>query len=290
MFSILHISDLHFGPPYRPEVGAALLDQAAETDFDLLIVSGDFTQRARREQFEQARSFLDRLPDVARIVVPGNHDVPLYRIWERLTAPHELYKQYISERLNTVLVTDSICLVGLDSTAPRRAITNGRISRDQLDFCRCAFADAPPNAFRAVVAHHHFAPAPDYERTEIIPGAQRALDLFEELGVEVVFAGHLHRSYIGNSLDIYPGENRNRGIVIAQCGTSTSQRGRTREREKNTINLIEVDETMLAVTHMMHFDHTSRFEPISRHIFPRRPHVHLPHDPAWQTDSNSCRQ
>jgi 3',5'-cyclic AMP phosphodiesterase CpdA len=77
MLTILHISDLHFGPPYVPAVGAALLRAAPRMQADLIVASGDFTQRAKPEQFAQARAFLDQLPKLPRVVVPGNHDVPL---------------------------------------------------------------------------------------------------------------------------------------------------------------------------------------------------------------------
>jgi hypothetical protein len=95
---------------------------------------------------------------------------------------------------------------------------------------------------RIVVAHHHFAPAPDYEGGEVMPKAKRAIDAFADLGVEMVLGGHLHRAYIGNSLDLYPGADREHGIIIVQSGTTTSRRGRAREREKNTLNLIRVGE------------------------------------------------
>ncbi len=139
MLTILHISDLHFGPPYVPRVGQALLRLAPSLSPDVIVASGDFTQRAKREQFEQASAFLAQLPDVPRVVVPGNHDVPLYRIAERLARPHELYCQYISRDLDTVLTLKAAVIVGLDSTAPRTAISNGRLHRGQLGFCRRAF-------------------------------------------------------------------------------------------------------------------------------------------------------
>jgi 3',5'-cyclic AMP phosphodiesterase CpdA len=269
MLTILHISDLHFGPPYVPRVGEALLRVAPALDPDVIVASGDFTQRAQRQQFEQARAFLDKLPSVPCLVVPGNHDVPLYRVVERMLHPHQLYCQYISPELDTVLKLKNAVIVGLDSTAPRRTISNGRLHRDQLDFCGRAFHEAPCGAARIVVAHHHFAPAPDYLHDQTMPKARRAVNRFVDLGVEMILGGHLHRSYIGNSLDFYPGNHRDRGIVIVQCGTTTSRRGRGREREKNTFNLIRIDETTLQITHFLFFDDNSGFAPFSRYTFPR---------------------
>lgn len=269
MLSMLHVSDLHFGPPHVDHVSEAVVRAAHELSIDAIIASGDFTQRATREQYAQARAFLDRLPNLPTVVVPGNHDVPLYRVMERVFAPYRLYREYISEELDTVYQLDNAVIVALNSTSPMRAITNGRINGWQLDFCERAFRDAAPELARIVVAHHHFAPAPDYEGGQVMPRAKRAIDCFSELGVEMVLGGHLHRAYVGNSLDVYPGRDREHGIIIVQSGTTTSRRGRAREREKNSLNVIRVGEDRVRVTHYMYFDELLGFAPISRHLFPR---------------------
>ena len=294
MLTILHISDLHFGPHYLPHVGEALLGATAKLRPHIIVISGDFTQRAKVGEYHAARQYMERIASFAQlpgavVPVPGNHDVPLYRVWERLTDPFGNYRKFISPDLDAVHRFElnssaddgegdghpiSCVIVALKSAAPYRAITNGRIRRDSLAFCEQAFNQSPPpeQALRIVVAHHHFAPAPDYERSEVMPKAKRAMDLFARLNVDMVLGGHLHRAYIGNSLDVYPGEERDRGIIIVQAGTATSQRGRVREAEKNSFNLIQSDGRMIEITHYMHFEGTdqlSGFAPASRHIFPR---------------------
>jgi 3',5'-cyclic AMP phosphodiesterase CpdA len=269
MLTIFHISDIHFGSPYVPHVGESVIRAARELPIDVIVASGDFTQRAKRSEYAAAREFLDRLPRLPLVVVPGNHDVPLYRVFERIFSPYDLYREYISPDLDTVHRLDNAVIVALNSTAPLRHITNGRISRRQLEFCAEVFRDVPPGVARIVVAHHHFAPAPDYEGGEVMPQAKRAMDCFAELGVELVLGGHLHRAYIGNSLDVYPGRDRDRGLIIAQSGTTTSRRGRAREREKNSLNFIRMGEDRVRVTHYMYFDELLGFAPVSRHLFPR---------------------
>jgi 3',5'-cyclic AMP phosphodiesterase CpdA len=267
MLTLLHCSDIHFGPPYHPEIGEALLRFAEEVAPDVVVASGDFTQRAKEEQFREAREFLDRMPNVPVVVTPGNHDIPLYRVGERLFDPYRHYKRYISEELDSVTRVPGAVIVALNSTAPHRAITNGRIHAWQLDFAREAFADTPDDVQRVVVSHHHFAPPPDFEGAQAMPKAKRALDAFTAMRVDVVLGGHLHRAYIGNSLDVYSGVDREHGIVIAQSGTSTSRRGRAREREKNSFNLLRLDKRLIRVTHYMYFDPAGGFIPTSRHIF-----------------------
>lgn len=269
LLNLLHISDLHFGKPYLPRIGEALLRKIEKLSPELLVVSGDLTQRAKLKEFKAARAYLDRLPPVPKVIVPGNHDVPLYRVFERLFYPYKLYSRYISEHCDTVFRRENVVVVGLDSTNPRSAITNGRIRREQLEFCAQAFTEAPANAVRIVVAHHHFAPAPDYRRSEVMPKAKRALDFFARLKVDLILAGHLHRAYVGNSLDVYPGEDREHGIIIVQCGTSTSRRGRAREREKNSFNWVEVLENSVRVIHYMYFDDNHDFCPVTQYELAR---------------------
>jgi len=267
---LLHISDLHFGPPYVELVGEAVLRIAPLLKPDAVIVSGDLTQRAKRDQFLAAKAFLLQLPKVPQLVIPGNHDVPLYRLVERWNHPLQLYREIIFEELNPILRLDRAVIVGLDSTAPRTAISNGRINKWQLEGCEEAFRGVPSDLVRIVVAHHHFAPAPDYLSDSIMPKAKRSIERFVDLRVDMILGGHLHRAYIGNSLDFYSGNHRDRGIICVQCGTTTSRRGRGREREKNSLNLVEVGRYFISIIHYIYFHETGEFEAMSRHTFRRQ--------------------
>jgi 3',5'-cyclic AMP phosphodiesterase CpdA len=212
------------------------------------------------------------------VLVPGNHDVPLYRVLERLVTPYALYREYLTDALDAVVHRPDAVIVALNSTAPRRAISNGRIRRPQLALCAKTFASAPSGAARIVVTHHHWAPAPDYEGGEVMPWAKQALDILTELRVDLILSGHLHRASIGNSLDIYAGRDREHGILLVQCGTSTSRRGRAREREKNSFNWIRITDRVIHITHYMYFAEVGGFAPVSRHVFPRahRPYFQKP--------------
>jgi len=280
MITILHGSDVHFGKPHVPEAAKAFLDAAEALQPDMIVISGDFTQRAKVAEYVAARRYLDMLPDVPLVVTPGNHDVPLYRVWERLFAPFRNYHEYIHPDLDSVTRVPGATVVSLNSAAPHSAIVNGRIRARQIEFARRAFAGAAGDDVRVVVMHHHLAPAPDYEGDRPLPGGRGILDAFERMGVDLVLGGHLHRAYIGNSLDVYPGENRDRGIVIVQSGTTTSRRGRAREREKQSFNLIRIQVERIEVRHFMYFDDLSGFAPFSAHAFPRGAAHHLSDLPA----------
>lgn len=269
--TIVHASDLHFGTPHLPRMAEAFLASARVLAPDVLVLSGDFTQRAKVREYEAAKAYIERLPDVPTVVTPGNHDIPLYRVAERIFAPYRNYKAHINEELDTVTRVPGLTIVALNSSDPHRSIVNGRIHGWQVDFAREAFAASPAGDLRAVVAHHHLAPAPDYEGDRPLPGARRVLEALEEMGVELVMGGHLHRAYIGNSLDVHPGRDRDRGVVVVQSGTTTSRRGRARERAKNSFNVVRIENDRLEIAHHMYFGDANGFAPLSEHLFPRAP-------------------
>ncbi len=269
MLTILHGSDLHFGKPFDAKVAGVFLQAIRDLSPDLIVLSGDFTQRAKVREFQEARDFLRGLPDAPVVVTPGNHDVPLYRVWERLFAPLRNYREFISQELDTVTAVKGATVVSLNTTAPLRAIVNGRIRDRQLLFAAHAFHDAPEGELRVVVLHHHLAPAPDYESDQVLPGFQRYLDAFSKMKVELILGGHLHRAYIANSLDTFPAGEGRKGIVIAHSGTTTSRRGRARERKKNSFNLIGIAGDRMVITHYLFVGEEGGFVPVGTHAFPR---------------------
>jgi 3',5'-cyclic AMP phosphodiesterase CpdA len=278
MLNVIHISDLHFGEPFVPRVAQALHEKIHQFAPDLLVVSGDLTQRAKVGEFVAARDFLQTLPAIPQIVVPGNHDVPLYRFHERLFTPYRLYERYISAQRNYVIQRNDAVVVALDTSNPHRFVDNGRIRPAQLELLTQAFDAAAADATRIVVMHHHLAPSPDYDRSQTMPGAKKVLDVLIRHRVDLILAGHIHRAYVGNSLDIYAGEDRDHGIIIVHCGTSTSRRGRAREREKNSFNQVTVSSSTITVVHYLYFDDNHAFQPVARHEFARAQQRYL-HEP-----------
>ncbi len=61
---LIHLSDLHFGA-HDPVLVTAVERRLDEEAPDLVVISGDFTQRARTEQFKEAGAFLLRQAEPA---------------------------------------------------------------------------------------------------------------------------------------------------------------------------------------------------------------------------------
>ena len=240
MLTVLHGSDVHFGRPHRPLVAAALLEMVNKTAPDVVVLSGDFTQRAKVSEFEQARAYLQKLAGVPVVVTPGNHDIPLYRIHERLVSPFRNYHAFISENLDTVTRVGGAAFVALNSVDPHRSIVNGRIGDHQLQFLAHIFQETFDADVRIVVTHHALAPPTDGGSDATIPSSGALLDRFRALGVDLVLSGHLHRGFVTRSSQVRA-DHRDRGdIAIVHSGTATSSRGRAAEKGKNSVNLLKI--------------------------------------------------
>jgi 3',5'-cyclic AMP phosphodiesterase CpdA len=233
---------------------------------DLVVISGDLTQRARPEQFRAARELVDRLP-MPSLVVPGNHDVPLWRVWERAFDPFGAYARHFSPDLEPVYRDDEMLVVGINS-AFNWTRKDGRIRLKRLLAVRDLFASTPESLFKVVVVHHHLIPPPNFGSQRVLANAHEAIDLFSRAGVDLVLSGHLHQSYIASSEEFYP-EGRP-PVIIVHAGTTTSNRGRAAEREKNTCNWIEVDDKKIVVSQLRWHGDLARFAEHSRHLYPRQ--------------------
>lgn len=266
MRTLLHISDVHFGPPHLPRVAQGVLDFIGRHQPGLVILSGDLTQRAKPKQFQEARAFVDSIP-VPTIVVPGNHDVPLYRFWERAFNPFGCYRQHFSPELEPVFRDEELLVVGIN-TAFGWTVKEGRITLRRLQEVAKVFEEAPDGLFKVVVAHHHTIPPPNFGTQRVLVNAYEAIDLFSTAGVDLILSGHLHQTYIGNSEEFYP--KGRPPVVILHSGTTTSRRGRAGEREKNSCNWIRIDERSMIVSHYRWHDSLGRFAEHSRHWYPRQ--------------------
>jgi 3',5'-cyclic AMP phosphodiesterase CpdA len=264
--TLLHISDVHFGPPHRPRVSDGVVELATARRPDLVILSGDLTQRARPEQFAEARRFVDRFP-VPTLVVPGNHDVPLYRFWERLFSPYANWRRYVSPELDSVTLVSGATVVALNTSAPRRAIVSGRIREAQLDFAHRAFQKASEGDARIVVAHHHFVPLPGGEAGRTLPRAREILEALESMRVDLILGGHVHVTHLSTSRSVVPGDGP--GIPLVACGTTASSRGRLGETGRNSYNVVRVEGETVEVVSNLSEGAPPRFVPGVRRLFLR---------------------
>lgn len=260
---VVQISDLHFGR-VDEAVLAPLRAALASLAPDLLVVSGDLTQRARASQFRAARAYLDTLPQ-PQLVVPGNHDVPLYNVFARFLAPLRTYRRIVTEDLDPHFIDAEIAVVGVN-TARSATFKGGRINEEQVAAVRARICKLPDEVVKIVVTHHPFdVPKDSRDGDQIVGRARMALEQLADCGADVLLSGHLHESHVGHTADRY----RIAGLsaLVVQAGTATSSR--TRE-SPNSFNLLRLDGRHIEIVQyawagssfqpgpVLAFDHDSR--------------------------------
>lgn len=270
---IAHLSDVHFGRISDPSVVDALVDEVNGGEVDLVVVSGDLTQRARRREFRAARAMLDRFVPPT-MVVPGNHDV---RAWwhnpfDRLWRSSKRFRRFIDADLTPSFVGDGITAFGLNS-AHGWTIKGGRIRPEHVAEMEAFFQAQSPDAFRVLTLHHHLLLLDGLGKHDVSRGARRALDAAGRSRVDLVLCGHLHTSHVA-PVELAPAGKKDADghrVVIASAGTATSNRGRGTDRNVNFYNWINVGAETFTVCERQFDLEAGRFHDARQTTFDRRP-------------------
>ena len=239
MRTLVHLSDLHFGKVDHALL-APLRDLVQRIAPDVVVVSGDLTQRAKSEQFEQARAWLDTLPGPL-IIVPGNHDISLYNVFRRFLQPLTRYKRYITDDLDPIYVDDEIAVLGVN-TARSLTFKDGRVNQEQIATIKQQMGALAPHITRIIVTHHPFDLPQTSDDDDLVDRAPMAMKAFADCGVDLLLSGHMHASHAGNTAERYRIDDF--AALVVQAGTATSTRGRG---EVNSFNVVRVERERIEV-------------------------------------------
>ena len=232
MRTIVHLSDLHFGR-LDQRIIEPLLDRITSIEPNLIAISGDLTQRARRGQFQQASAFLTRLP-FPKLIVPGNHDVPLFNVVARLINPFGGYRRWIGTDLEPTYTDDEVAVIGLNSARGMVMGGRGRLNLPQIEAAVERLRPLAAAPIKVIVTHHPFDLPEGFPAGNLVGRASIAMQRFAVVGADLFLAGHLHVSHVGHTADRY--NIAGHSALVVQAGT-LSTRGRG---ELNTFNVLRI--------------------------------------------------
>ena len=234
---LLHMSDPHFGT-VQPAVMEALEALASQQQPDVLVLSGDITQRAKTEQFRLARAFCDRLAIPQMLALPGNHDIPLFNLYQRLFQPYARYLRVFGPSLEPVLQTPWLQLVGVKTTRRLRH-KNGEISGRQIERAASRLREAQPGQLRVVVVHQPVHVLRAEDEHDRLRGWESAVRAWADAGADIVMGGHIHLPYVCELSSSLHGLGRR--LWCVQAGTALSSR--VRREAPNSVNLLCHDDS-----------------------------------------------
>lgn len=239
MTLLLQVSDAHFGTE-RPAVVEALVELSRELAPDLLILSGDLTQRARTAQFEAAAAFVRRLAVPRVLAIPGNHDIPLFDLFARFSDPYARYRRAFGEDLEPTFSASDCLVLGVKTTRRYRHV-DGEISAEQRSRVARKLQEASPQQLRVLVLHQPLAVPRASERHNVVHGAADAIRTWSEAGADVILAGHIHLPFV---MPLREGGGMNRPVWAVNAGTAVSSR--IRNDAGNSVNVLRASESARA--------------------------------------------
>jgi len=219
-FTIAHLSDIHCGDPhFVPDLMERAIADINALGPEIVVCSGDLTTYGFKEEYVQAKRYLDRLDCDSFVVIPGNHD--------SRNVGYVHFEELFGAR-NSVLRKRGVTVVAVDSTEPD--LDHGQIGRGRYGWIEQEFA--PPADLRIFVLHHHLLPVPGTGRERnVVYDAGDAIECLQRAGANLVLSGHKHVPYAW----------RLENLFVVNTGTVSSLRLRGKTRP--CYNVVEVNGT-----------------------------------------------
>jgi 3',5'-cyclic AMP phosphodiesterase CpdA len=231
MSLLIQISDPHFGTEQAPVV-AALAEMIRELEPALVVLSGDITQRARRSQFAAAAQFMEQL-EVPGLIVPGNHDIPLFNLFARVFSPYGNYAREFGDELEPMFESDDLLVVGVNTTRAARR-KDGEISPEQIADVSRKLRRARPEQLRIVVTHQPLHAIRESDYANLLHGHEAAIHAWSEAGADILMGGHIHLPYVRPCSERF--DDLARELWVVQAGTAVSKR--VRDGVPNSVNVL----------------------------------------------------
>ncbi len=226
---IIQISDLHFGMN-QTEIIEYFLEDLASIKPDVIIISGDLTQRATEEHYQLFQKFLKLLPVAQVLIVPGNHDIPMYNPIERLLYPFSRYKEFVSPQLESSYMNKEVNILGVNSATPYK-VKDGRLGERTIKRIKNHFS-ATDNQLNILFFHHNLNYFSGMHHP--LNNAEEFIEYLKESPIHIVCTGHLHYATLKLITKNHQGQ-----CAILHAGSLLCERTKD---GKNSYYLIESDQ------------------------------------------------
>ncbi|HTE40036.1 MAG TPA: metallophosphoesterase [Steroidobacteraceae bacterium] len=233
MHTVLQVSDPHFGTE-QPHVVTALEALARSQTPDIVLLSGDITQRARRAQFVAARQFVDRLGHTHLLAIPGNHDIALFNVFSRALHPYRLFSKYFGNDLEPSFESETALILCVNTTRRHRH-KHGEVSAEQIDRVAQRLQRTSPNQVRLVVTHQPVHVIRSKDEVNRVRGYDAAVQAWSRAGADIILGGHIHLPHVAPLKEIM---KLPRQVWSVQAGTAVSHR--VRGIVPNSVNILRL--------------------------------------------------
>lgn len=232
---LVQLSDTHFGTE-RPGVVKALTRFVQSQRPDVVVLSGDITQRARTAQFRAAQRFCQSLPAPV-LAIPGNHDIPLWNPIARLFHPYRNYQRALGSNLEPEFSSPSLLVICVNTTRAYRH-KDGEVSEEQCNRVRNRLARASREQLRVVVTHQPVHVITTKDVANLLIGHERFARVCAAAGADILMGGHIHLPYVRPLAEGVAGLPRR--VWVVQAGTAVSRR--VRGGITNSVNVLRYTE------------------------------------------------
>ncbi len=218
-----HLSDLHFGSHVSREKLDSLKNDLLSLCPELLVITGDITDRGRISQFRWAQAFLKSL-EIPFIVVPGNREIGFSAIWEWMLPSFAMrrYTQFFgaSDRVVYRSESNKVVFIGINSVHSFPSWP-GSVSRETRYWLK-EQASHFENYLKVLFLHHPVLPVIRGSSfwAHSLSDAGEILNICTQYGIRLILQGHKHRSAV---MEVnFP--QREARVVVSSCGAPLMSR------------------------------------------------------------------
>jgi 3',5'-cyclic AMP phosphodiesterase CpdA len=230
------MSDIHF-ERVDERIIRQILRACVASKPDILVISGDLTQRARKREFLSAQVFLGQIErmKIPTVVIPGNHDIsPIYSPLMRAANPYRKYKKYIAPFVKDAYQDEELAIIGVNTVRASR-IKDGRVSLREAKLKSAWLASHPEAVTRIVVTHHPLDLPTAHLDHRVAMRAKKGLEILSEGNVDMYLSGHYHRNSVLTKSERFLSLKRH-GLAVQSGTVSERVRG-----EPQSFNVITID-------------------------------------------------